>query len=1171
MRLKTIKLSGFKSFVDPSVLHLPSHLIGIVGPNGCGKSNIIDAVRWVMGESSAKHLRGKDMTDVIFNGSRARKPVGKAQVELVFDNSDGRAGGEFGKYQEISIRRTVNRESVSTYYLNGSRCRRRDIVDLFLGTGLGPRSYAIIEQGMISKLIEAKPEELRNFLEEAAGISKYKERRRETENRIQNTKENLERLSDIRDEMSNQLARLAKQSESAKRYKELKRDEKNFATKVAALNYQSISVEHQQAEEDLKRINKAILGFETDLQEKDSAFEEFRIKIQEQHQIIDDAHKLSYESQREISVLESEIKMIKQQSESSEEELKKLSLLEERLQEDLKASVIRLRELNEKLVESEPRFNEKEQEQTKLQQQQQSLEHHEKNSRQVLNAIVLEQRKSYQEVERSKGLVAKCEYDIEASVNQKKKLAERIQELQQSQKELQESATPVAIESLESKEGELSQKLEVIQLELKDKQIEIENLRKNRHELESLLREKKGRLSSLGALQEAALGKNDGKKQKWLGEHGLAQQASLTDLIQSVEKGYESVVELVLNDVLEAVMVDELGDWFERLKTIQDVNVRLINEKESVSSLVSSDFAVSLASKVNAHECIKQFLQHVFCAEDEMFALLHRKSLLPHQFFITPEGMMIGQNWIAVKRDKDPRRGVLERKKDIEAHQKVINELTIKLDGLQKSLTKGLESSEEIDALYKNLQNEKLDVHRELSKERAAKEARLSKIQQFDTEIAREQQRIQDEIHALELKKESLSAARAALENALEVFEKIESNERVEHKNHEVIQASLAKLRETLRAIQAETFAAKLEVETLQRDKKHALSLQERMTQDLEMSGTRRKELTSKHQQEVQLMPQLELKLQGLLERKQKYDQDVDAKKDVLHGLEALSRKVHEERQELNNQFHLENRKLERGHLAIQKFAMMLEKEIETLQSYEISYDDAIKSVEETDDLQQLSQELKTCKRQIELLGPVNLMAIQEFEEESERKEYLDRQHEDLVSALDMLVKAIEKIDHETKARFKETFDAVNTTLGQLFPKVFGGGHAELSLVGDDLLDAGVSIIARPPGKRNSSIQLLSGGEKALTAIALVFAIFQLNPSPFCMLDEVDAPLDDANVGRYCQLIREMSEKVQFVFITHNKITMEMASQLAGVTAKEAGVSRLVAVDVDQAYKMATS
>ncbi len=1167
MRLSKLKLSGFKSFVDPTTVLFPSDLTGVVGPNGCGKSNVIDAVRWVMGESSAKHLRGDSMADVIFNGSTARKPVAQASVELVFDNSDGGVGGQYAKYAEISLRRQVARDGQSAYFLNNARCRRRDITDIFLGTGLGPRSYSIIEQGMISRLIEAKPEELRVYLEEAAGISKYKERRRETENRIRHTHDNLSRVNDLRDELEKQLEKLKRQARSAERFKVLREQERRVKAELLTLRYQALHEESGERRTQIAESETRLQAVTAELRAVEAALEKGRAAHIEASDRFNLVQGRFYELGAEVARLEQAIQHSRETRRNQQQELQKTEQAWNEVQAHIRVDSQRLEQLARELAETEPA-----REQASLRAQS-SREQREKAEQlmqgwqsdwDAFNARANEASQTAQ-VERTR---------IDHLERHLLQLDRREERMQHEQEQLDSSTLEAEIAELEKLAGERQQHARQLQDQLEQLRARIDELRDSTrsqqaqlHDAQNEQQSSRGRLASLQALQQAALGEGDGVVNRWLEAQSLSEAPRLAKQLE-VEAGWERAVETVLGSYLEAVCVESSDNLVDALGELGQGALSLVDSSAVVAPSLPAT-GTPLISKVRASWPLDGLLAGVYAAESLSDALQLRPALQAHESVVTQEGVWIGSNWLRVTRDKDDKAGVLEREREIRELEITIKVIVSNISDLEQGLEAGRRDLQDAEARRDALQHEANQAHRQFSDARAqfdARRVRLEQIHKRSAALHREASEISEQ---RDEETKAADQARSRLHKALSTLDRMADEREQRSAERDRLRNGLNEARLEAqrdrdqahelelkyRSQQTERGTTEQNLERMQRQQVHLQQRRDELEQALSESGA---PLTSMQEElGAQLQKRLAVEAELGEERRR-----VEAIEHKLREDEQLRHRAEEGARSWQDQ-------LGQQKLAWQEIKVRGETLLEQVvaSGYELS-----QLVEELDDeacIEGWEAEAERLSNRIQRLGPINLAAIEEYEEQSERKRYLDAQHADISSALETLQNAIRKIDRETRTRFKETFDKVNSGVQAMFPRLFGGGHAYLEMTGDDLLDTGVTIMARPPGKRNSTIHLLSGGEKALTAVALVFAIFELNPSPFCMLDEVDAPLDDANVGRFCDMVREMSQRVQFIFITHNKITMDLAQHLTGVTMHEAGVSRLVAVDVDQAVQLA--
>lgn len=1167
MRLDKIKLAGFKSFVDPTSIQLPTNLVGVVGPNGCGKSNVIDAVRWVMGESSAKHLRGDSMADVIFNGSTSRKPVGHASIELVFDNADGAVGGQYANYNEISIKRQVARDGTSSYFLNGARCRRRDITDIFLGTGLGPRAYSIIEQGMISRLIEAKPEELRVYLEEAAGISKYKERRRETENRIRHTRENLQRLDDLREEVEKHLQHLQRQAKTAEKYKELKEQERRLHGELLALRLGALD---QEAEAQLRAIAERETALEAavaDQRAVEAALEKDREAHVAATDTFNEVQGRYYSLGSEIARTEQAIQHAKEMRQKQAQDLEETEQSWRELSDHIQHDEQQLSDLARTLEEHEPALSRaRETEQASRERLDQAEEQMQEWQQQwyELNQRVAEPSETAQ-VERTR---------IDHLEQQILQIQERLARNEDEQGSLDSAGIAADIERLERDAKQHAEREDTLQRELDDVRRRIGDVRAdNRAKAEELdeqrgtLQDLRGRLASLEALQQAALGQTEGAVRQWLEGQGLAQAPRLAQELE-VDPGWERAVETVLGFHLEAVCVDGMDAVAGVLGDLGSGALTLFDTGASGAG-PALDQGTPLLSRVRAPWTLTSLMAGVYATESLAEALDLRRRLAPHESVITRDGIWIGPGWLRVAQDQDEHAGVLAREQEIKELQARQGELADAVADLEQGLELGRERLQELEERQESLQADVNETHRQHSALRAQLSALRSRQEQDQSRLQALAQEA-EELRADEQRQGAgVQAARARLAEAMERVDALHREQESLSARREELRQAVDEARARARADRDAAHEIALKVEAMRSQQQSTRQSLERMQNQLDNLKQRRVELQEALERGVEPMREQERELAELLERRVQVEAELgDARRTLEQIDEAL--REHERRRSAAEEKVQEVRgALEQARLGSQETKVRRQTLQEQLAETGFDQQELLGALEEGADAGTWQEKLERIGARIQRLGPINLAAIDEFAEQSERKKYLDAQHADVSEALETLENAIRKIDRETRTRFKETFDQVNNGLKSLFPRLFGGGHAYLELTGEDLLDTGVTVMARPPGKRNSSIHLLSGGEKALTAVALVFAIFQLNPAPFCMLDEVDAPLDDANVGRFCELVKEMSEQVQFVIITHNKITMALTNQLMGVTMNEPGVSRLVAVDVEEAARMA--
>jgi len=1164
MRLTAIKLAGFKSFVDPTTFQAPTNLTGIVGPNGCGKSNIIDAVRWVMGEGSAKVLRGESMADVIFSGSSTRKPVGTATVELVFDNTDGRVGAQFAAYNEISVKRQVSRDGVSMYYLNGSRCRRRDVRDLFLGTGLGSRSYSIIEQGMISAVVDARPEDVRAYLEEAAGISKYKERRRETENRILHTRDNLSRLSDLREEVGKQLNRLQRQAAAARRYRKLKQEKRELEAQLLTLRWKSLKHLTEQGLQGLARQETALQESIAEQRAAEAALEEIHQQQGQASEKFTEVQGELYGVGSEIARLEQTIQHARELQARQKEEFDETRAALNDLEKHMGLDRVHVEELTQALAEVEPALV--------------KAVAAENDSNENMAAAEAEVQSWQAAFETHHHHSAEClrEADLKRAetVNLEQRLQQATRRLEVLGKETENVDIPAMMNTLKDLDAEAAR----LGAAATAKQQELDHLQETFGRRQAALREqesavqisqrdlhtREGRLESLLALQTAALAGE--VTEAWLENHGLDKAPRLAKAIK-VTRGWETAVETVLGQWLQSITASTDAKKIRAFAAVADSRFDLIDAGTGDIKPRPG----TLAEQVKAPDAVMAWLNQARIADSLEQAWQARGDLAAGESFVTQAGEWLGAGWLRIARGKAGEDGMLTREKAIEELQGDTARLSTEVHSLVAANER---EHAELAGMQQQIQDLQQQVnaqhrrHSEVAGQAESRRASLSMMDERQQAIAGETAELQQQIKSDQQK---LRQSRAQLEELVEAMaslkqerEQLDSRREELIARREVARKAVQQMREQRHELELKAESRRASLESLRQ------SLQ-RMDTQLSQLQQRYLNLSEQVAKAEQPEQSHAADMDSLLQRRLQTETRLGQARQVLEQLEeryreqdtarhAAVQKSEDIRQQLERA-RLQQQEVELNARALQRQVEQLGGDVESLQG----------ALPETAEVEKWETDLSVLQDRITRLEPVNLAAIEEFEEEQKRKQYLDAQNDDLVQALTTLEEAIAKIDRKTRTRFKETFERVNKGIQDLFPRLFGGGHAYLELIGDDMLSAGVGIMARPPGKRVTNIHLLSGGEKALTAVAFVFAIFQLNPAPFCLLDEVDAPLDDSNVARFSAMVKELSETVQFIFVTHNKITMEMAHQMSGVTMREPGVSRLVQVDIDEAARLAAS
>ena len=1176
MRLKHIKLAGFKSFVDPTKVPFEQQMTAIVGPNGCGKSNIIDAVRWVLGESSAKNLRGDAMTDVIFNGAASRKPIGQASVELVFDNMQGRIQGNMADRNQVSVRRVVNREGTNSYFLNGTKCRRRDITDIFLGTGLGPRSYAIIEQGTISRLIESKPQELRVFIEEAAGISKYKERRKETENRIRHTRENLARLSDIRVELDVQIDKLHQQAQAAKRFRTLKQQERKYKAELAVLRWQKFEQQREQHHKRIVEIDNKIAGQNSQI----SQYELEVIKLKDSVLHCNDSNQTLQQQKltlsQDITRAEQNIKYLKEQAEKSQSDnvLTQQQLLNAQQlvlteQEQLQLCLKQLADKQPQLQAIELALATNQEELAEQQQKQKKLNSLWQQQQQAREALQQQSLKVHAEISQQQTIVEQAKLRIEKSQQQIAKLPPKNDSV--TTKYHQEKNVILATkEQLQQQTSKLALAQEQALSEQQQVQQELSLLSAQQMVKKQVVAELKAKLADQALWSE--------QQEQWLNRQNNAAYTAIKNKLQ-VSPGWELAAEVVLSHLMAGHLVDNLPEA-DQNKSLSAETLCLVfksntaegaqqsevlaTDTAKTSGKIGEKISESLVSKVSGVDELTPWLSNIFLATDYASAAEQLNTLANHQSFICPDGTWLSQQVL--------RKGKLEQGYDyisLQSQYEIEQALLASTFEQHQVLEKQqVESTENIE----NLQQKKVALSAELEQQ----QDKLYSLEQAYSLTQQEQihqQRERDNLLAqITQEQKNSGTAEQALLLLTQQLASLSNNNDDDSNQHGQQQAELQAVIENIQQGSQELHAQRHQLSLLVEQLKSQQAQREQtirgnqesinaLTQRLTSNSQTVDDGSTSLQELEQNLPQWLDNLSAINEKLQFNQKILNDSQSQLSALE-LALKTSQNKVSTLNEQHA------RLTLDSEGFKLRAENAMEVLTELQQNIDSVVSAMPENAKESLWQAQLIKLAKDIQLLGAINLAAIEEYETQFERKNYLDQQDQDLNKAIATLESAIAKIDKESRHKFKLTFDQVNNDLQSLFPKVFGGGQAYLALTGEDLLDTGVTIMARPPGKKNSTIHLLSGGEKALTALSLVFAIFRLNPAPFCLLDEVDAPLDDANVSRFCNLVQEMSKTVQFIYISHNKIAMEMASHLTGVTMFEPGVSRMVAVDIDEAIAM---
>ncbi|QWD46485.1 chromosome segregation protein SMC [Polynucleobacter paneuropaeus] len=1169
MHLKSIKLSGFKSFVDPTHFEMPGQLIGVVGPNGCGKSNIIDAVRWVLGESRASELRGESMQDVIFNGSGLRKPSGRASVELIFDNSDGRAQGQWGAFTELSVKRVLTRDGNSSYYINNQVVRRKDIQDIFLGTGMGPRGYAIIGQGTINRILESKPEELRVFLEEAAGVSKYKERRKETASRLEDTKENLTRVEDILRELDQQLTRLEKQATVAERHAQLSAEMKSQQQLLWFVRQTEAGKEQ---ERHANAIRDTQVGLEEQTAKLRHAETQLEVMRTEQYALQDKVSQAQgdlYQTNSDISQVESQIRYVQEGRQRLAQQIQDLQAQLQRwtVQETDAAQAQRTaeHELAAAVEKEQALVSDLSALQTQLPGREESYQF----AVQALNV--------------ARDSLAAMEQRLASLGERTKAMSAQQEELQGRTSRLHDELSgmrkpdPEALQMALDRQVMAQRKVEESKQRALETQQRVPAADEARNAAQQQIQtanqdlaQTEAKLTALTALQASV--QAQGKIGPWLESKGLKESKRLWQELK-VESGWETALESVLRERLAAVTAKSVQ---ETLALANDappsrLAILLTEEIAPASSPVPADF-IALVSRVQSagaprlSAVLQEWLDKIYIADSLEDALRRREKLPAGGALVTQQGHLVSRVGVQLYAADSEQAGMLARAQEMESLEKQLR--------AQKLIQSELQG--EMDQCIANYQAAHQAAEQaRLNAEHAVNEAHGFEVERMQLTQAEEQYsqraaQIQNDLDELAKQLEQLMASQNQATHELQTSEsaKQDLQQKLSVANQQLELASQQRdqLRESLRAAemaaQEAAFATRSlqqRIADLQRDQSTARTQIMEIQDKYAVAEEELKSLSDEAAQE---------QLQGLLLTRSERESLLAAARTEQDALLHKLREADEERLQIERGLQPMRDKVvdlqlreQAARLNFEQFATLLTDAEADLIALETSFSSDLK-------VGALQSEVNRLNTEIQSLGPVNMAALDELASSRERKSFLDAQSADLNEAMQTLTDAIAKIDAETRDLLQGTFDEVNKHFGRLFPELFGGGHAELVMTGEEILDAGVQVMAQPPGKKNSTIYLLSGGEKALTAIALVFSLFLLNPAPFCLLDEVDAPLDDANTLRYAEMVSRMADKTQFVFISHNKITMEIAHQLIGVTMQEQGVSRIVAVDISSAVSM---
>ena len=1160
MRLKSIRLSGFKSFADPITVEFPGHFSSIVGPNGCGKSNIIDAVRWVMGESSARTMRSESMADVIFNGAGGRRPLGQASVELIFDNRQGKLGGPYAAYDEISIRRQVDREGESKYYLNGTRCRRRDITDILHGTGLSSRSYAIIEQGVVSRLVEAKPEELRAYLEEAAGTSLYRERRRETENRMKHTRENLNRVEDLRSELENHLRTLKRQAGEAERYGRYQDRERRLKGEIIVLRQRALAEQMQKTQKEVSKADGRVEEALARLRKVDTKNEALRLQHAERNETFNQVQARYYELGGEMARLEESIRSRQVRDEEITAERSAALVRRQAVEKEQSHDRKILADGQARLVTLEPELaaarDAEQQAAEKLRQEEQAQQefHAQWDSGSAAAA-------------EAQGRLRRLEARAEALAGEDTRLAAQQKELEEEQKNL---ANMPALPAEDPEEAAARQRRDALEKQVREYDAAVDAGRRRQreaseaqHRCRSALAEHKGQRAALESqLQQAA----DGLPGAWEQHLSRHRARPLAELLQ-IESGWELAVEQVLGQRLGALCVQDLEALLSGLPAAslpRGLDFVAAGHSFGAAGAAGAASAELLAARVSGPAGLESLLGQVYAAKDRPAALDRRGQLKAGESVISKDGLWLGPGWARLAGTEE---GALRVQQAAEVLDGEITGAEAALQGAEAECAGTEQALAEAEAERERCRQElmevavrsaELTVRGDQVRERAAR--RTSLEQQLAANAARREE-IAREVH--ELQGQQRGEEKQVKETG--------ATQDVLRGQRDAMLSRIDKLRQGRGEKSKAAQGKALEMESLRTRADQVRKGLERLERELARGAKQDEELEKSAASNLSPLAGLQGQLKDALKSRAALEKELGQAREALTAVEEKQRQAGQQRAEIEAEVTERRNELEQCRVRQGALEAEFEGFSSQFQELGLNAEEIQKALAEDAEEDAWQHKLDLLGARIQRLGAVNLAAQEEYQQESERKSKLDEQQAELEKALHMLEEAIQRIDRESRRRFRDTFEQVNQGLGEMFPRLFGGGQASLEMLGQDLLSTGIVMTARPPGKRNVRIEQLSGGEKSLSAIALVFSLFQLNPSPFCMLDEVDAPLDDSNVARFVELIREFSERVQIICVTHNKLTMEAASQLLGVTMGEPGISQLVSVDIDEAGRMVDS
>ncbi|MCX5854514.1 MAG: chromosome segregation protein SMC [Deltaproteobacteria bacterium] len=1186
MKLRKLEITGFKSFRDKIVLDFSDGITAVVGPNGCGKSNIVDAIRWVMGEQRVKTLRGKKMDDVIFNGAEDAAPVGMAEVSMVLEHHSQPFPGAYAECSEVMISRRLFRDGESEYVINKIPCRLLDVREFFMGTGVGAKTYSIVEQNSVASLVEAKPEERRQFIEDAAGISKYKSRKEAASRKMEATRQNILRLNDIIKEVKTQLNALSRQAKRAEQYKNLKKQVKEAEITLALQACADLSAKRESLRESRTALDRRDIEIRTNLTGLEASFEVLKAGLLENEEQLSQYQEKLYDTRNTTNIKEQKIEYtkgrVKDLSARKQKNLSEIEILGKR-QESVTAEI---NALNTTADESDDRIEAVRQTVSQSQTKVEEL----KKSADALNREMEEKKVEYIDIVtakvRAKNMLAGLEKGIEDLQKRTERdsreineLRKRLASIQQDLEELQSGMISDG-DSLE----ELRERKTVAVNACERAKMEMEEIDEAISEKKEDSDRKSSRLNSLKEFQESYAWCNEGIKSIMTADKKAGTDSQIrhtfiglvADHI-NVPREYETAVEAVLGEKLQYIVVKNQEDGVKAIDYLKSYSlgrgsfVPLEVRTNGIDSKPADHLkeAVRLIDLVNVRQDFQKIADYLL-GDVLVIPNLHRGISLWEMngfrgTFVTPEGDIITPQGVLIGGSKaNGERSLLQNKREI-------TELDNDVDKLAAQLEEDREKRKRTAALIAQWEDELLQLGSDLHDMELQINGKKKDVERVEDEIERTEQRI----HVLEFSRESLQSEEAdAVEKISSLKQEIISHESREKKINEETSAARERweaLKDHLETQEKHLTEKKILLTSLEEKKNANLKTMERLHADItgissEIDGKVRDIATCESQaEEMEKEINTELALLEHLYRDYGTLEDTLAdKKDRQHEKETSLRNGEAEIREVKKtveQIVQEINELEMEHREISFQMDGVKKNMEG--KYYVNIETLTPTFQKLDepDIEQMTIRLTADRQSIENFGEVNLLALTEYEEIKERFDFLTGQVADLNTALDALQRTIMRINQISRKRFAETFEAVNRSFKEVFSRIFPGGRGNLRLTDEsDLLETGVDIDIVIPGKRAQSISLLSGGEKSLAAIALIFSILLYRPAPFLILDEVDAALDDANISLFNHLVRDTASNSQIIMVTHNKRTMEVASHLFGITMHKQGISAIVSV-----------